>query len=160
MGRVSGRAVEMKRICWLIVATLLGACTPAPQFIDGAGNNVSLSALTGKPLLVNYFAPWCAPCLREMPRLNALAAEGQIAVVAINYDPTTPAELGQLATRYEIKVPLLIANADASLPFPRPGALPTSYLLDSEGKLKQTLVGELDQQQIEMLRAAASSLSH
>ncbi|MFM4829214.1 TlpA family protein disulfide reductase [Aeromonas rivipollensis] len=160
MGRVSGRAVEMKRICWLIVAALLGACTPAPQFTDGAGNNLSLSALTGKPLLVNYFAPWCAPCLREMPRLNALAAEGQIAVVAINYDPTTPAELGQLATRYEIKVPLLIANADASLPFPRPGALPTSYLLDSEGKLKQTLVGELDQQQIEMLRAAASSLSH
>ncbi|MFG0762779.1 TlpA family protein disulfide reductase [Aeromonas media] len=160
MGRVSGRAVEMKRICWLIVAALLGACTPAPQFTDGAGNNVSLSALTGKPLLINYFAPWCAPCLREMPRLNALAAEGQIAVVAINYDPTTPAELGQLATRYEIKVPLLIANADASLPFPRPGALPTSYLLDSEGKLKQTLVGELDQQQIEMLRAAASSLSH
>lgn len=150
----------MKRICWLIVAALLGACTPAPQFTDGAGNNVSLSALTGKPLLINYFAPWCAPCLREMPRLNALAAEGQIAVVAINYDPTTPAELGQLATRYEIKVPLLIANADASLPFPRPGALPTSYLLDSEGKLKQTLVGELDQQQIEMLRAAASSLSH
>ncbi|MFM5163475.1 TlpA family protein disulfide reductase [Aeromonas rivipollensis] len=160
MGRVSGRAVEMKRICWLIVAALLGACTPAPQFIDGTGNNLSLSALAGKPLLINYFAPWCAPCLREMPRLNALAAEGQIAVVAINYDPTTPAELGQLATRYEIKVPLLIANADASLPFPRPGALPTSYLLDSEGKLKQTLVGELDQQQIEMLRAAASSLSH
>ncbi|MFM5557418.1 MULTISPECIES: TlpA family protein disulfide reductase [Aeromonas] len=160
MGRVSGRPVEMKRICWLIVAALLGACTPAPQFIDGTGKNVSLSALAGKPLLVNYFAPWCAPCLREMPRLNALAAEGQIAVVAINYDPTTPAELGQLATRYEIKVPLLIANADASLPFPRPGALPTSYLLDSEGKLKQTLVGELDQQQIEMLRAAASSLSH
>ena len=150
----------MKRICWLIVAALLGACTPAPQFTDGTGKNLSLSALTGKPLLVNYFAPWCAPCLREMPRLNALAAEGQIAVVAINYDPTTPAELGQLATRYEIKVPLLIANADASLPFPRPGALPTSYLLDSEGKLKQTLVGDLDQQQIEMLRAAASSLSH
>ena len=150
----------MKRICWLIVATLLGACTPAPQFIDGAGNNVSLSALTGKPLLVNYFAPWCAPCLREMPRLNALAAEGQITVVAINYDPTTPAELGQLATRYEIKVPLLIANEDAKLPFPRPGALPTSYLLDSEGKLKQTLVGELDQQQIEMLKATASSMSH
>ena len=152
--------MEMKRICWLIVATLLGACSPAPDFTDGAGKKVSLADLGGKPLLVNYFAPWCAPCLREMPRLNALAAEGQIAVVAINYDPTTPAELGQLATRYEIKVPLLIANADASLPFPRPGALPTSYLLDSEGKLKQTLVGELDQQQIEMLRAVASSLSH
>lgn len=160
MVRVSGSGKELKRICWLIVAGLLGACTPAPEFTDATGQPVSLSHWVGKPLLVNYFAPWCAPCLREMPRLNALAAEGQIAVVAINYDPTTPTELGQLATRYEIKVPLLIANAEASLPFPRPGALPTSYLLDSEGKLKQTLVGELDPSKIEMIKAAASSLSH
>lgn len=160
MVRVSGSGKELKRICWLIVAGLLGACTPAPEFTDAIGQPVSLRHFAGKPLLVNYFAPWCAPCLREMPRLNGLAAEGQIAVVAINYDPTTPAELGQLATRYEIKVPLLIANADASLPFSRPGALPTSYLLDSEGKLKQTLVGELDPSKIEMLKATASSLSH
>ncbi|MCX7127627.1 TlpA disulfide reductase family protein [Aeromonas sp.] len=160
MVRVSGSGKELKRICWLIVAGLLGACTPTPEFTDATGQPVSLRHFAGKPLLVNYFAPWCAPCLREMPRLNGLAAEGQIAVVAINYDPTTPTELGQLATRYEIKVPLLIANAEASLPFPRPGALPTSYLLDSEGKLKQTQVGELDPSKIEMIKAAASSLSH
>jgi thiol-disulfide isomerase/thioredoxin len=160
MVRVSGSGKELKRICWLIVAGLLGACTPAAEFTDVTEQPVSLRHFVGKPLLVNYFAPWCAPCLREMPHLNALAAQGQIAVVAINYDPTTPTELGQLATRYEIKVPLLIANAEASLPFPRPGALPTSYLLDSEGKLKQTLVGELDPSKIEVLKAAASSLSH
>ncbi|XEI31673.1 TlpA family protein disulfide reductase [Aeromonas veronii] len=160
MVRVSSSGKELKRICWLIVAGLLAACTPAAEFTDAKGQPVSLRHFVGKPLLINYFAPWCTPCLREMPRLNALAAEGQIAVVAINYDPTTPAELGQLATRYEIKVPLLIATADAKLPFPRPGALPTSYLLDSEGKLKQTLVGELDQQQVEMLKATASRLSH
>ena len=150
----------MKRICWLIVAALLGACTPAPQFIDGTGKNLSLSALAGKPLLVNYFAPWCAPCLREMPLLAALHREGQIGVIAINYDPASPGELAELARRHQIAVPLMVPLDEASLPFPRPGALPTSYLLDSEGKLKQTLVGELDQQQIEMLRAAASSLSH
>ena len=160
MVRVSGSGKELKRICWLIVAGLLGACTPAPEFTDATGQSVSLRHFAGKPLLVNYFAPWCAPCLREMPRLNGLAAEGMIAVVAINYDPTTPAELGQLATRYEIKVPLLIANAEASLPFPRPGALPTSYLLDSEGKLKQTLIGELDPSNIEMLKATISRVSH
>lgn len=160
MVRVSGCGKELKRICWLIVAGLLGACTPAPEFTDATGQSVSLRHFAGKPLLVNYFAPWCAPCLREMPRLNGLAAEGQITVVAINYDPTTPAELDKLAAQYHIKVPLLIANEDAKRPFPRPGGLPTSYLLDSEGKLKQTLVGELDQQQIEMLKATASSMSH
>ena len=150
----------MKRICWLIVATLLGACSPAPDFTDETGKSISLSALAGKPLLVNYFAPWCAPCLREMPLLAALHREGQIGVIAINYDPASPGELAELARRHQIAVPLMVPLDEASLPFPRPGALPTSYLLDSEGKLKQTLVGELDQQQIEMLRAAASSLSH
>ncbi|MGL4715926.1 MAG: TlpA family protein disulfide reductase [Aeromonas sp.] len=160
MARVSGDAKELKRICWLIVAGLLGACSPAAEFTDPAGQPVAISDFAGKPLLVNYFAPWCAPCLREIPHLNALAAAGQIAVVAINYDPTSKAELGQLAEQYHIRVPLLITNDHANLPFQRPGALPTSYLLDSEGTLKQTLVGELDQQQIEMLKATASSMSH
>ena len=155
MVRVSGGATELKRICWLIVAGLLGACSPAPEFSDGSGEPVSLRHFVGKPLLVNYFAPWCAPCLREMPHLNALSAEGQIAVVIINYDPATPAELGKLAGQYQIKAPLLVENEGASLPFPRPGALPTSYLLDSEGKLKQTFVGELDQLQMAALKASA-----
>lgn len=154
MVRVSGSGKELKRICWLIVAGLLGACTPAPEFTEAAGQTVALDHFAGKPLLVNYFAPWCAPCLREMPHLNALAAEGEIAVVAINYDPITPAELDKLAAQYHIKVPLLIANEDARLPFPRPSGLPTSYLLDSEGKLKQTLVGELGQSQIDALKAS------
>ena len=148
----------MKRICWLIVAALLGACTPAPQFTDGTGKNLSLSALTGKPLLVNYFAPWCAPCLREMPLLAALHREGQIGVIAINYDPASPAELTELAQRHAIRVPLMIPDDDARLPFPRPGALPTSYLLDARGTLLETLVGELDEQKLaEIKRRLASA---
>ncbi|MEZ6929256.1 TlpA disulfide reductase family protein [Aeromonas sp. S16(2024)] len=157
MGRVSGRAVEMKRICWLIVATLLGACSPAPQFIDGEGKNVSLSALAGKPLLVNYFAPWCAPCLREMPLLAALHREGQIGVIAINYDPASPGELAELARRHQIAVPLMVPLDEASLPFPRPGALPTSYLLDGKGQLQKTLVGELDEHKLAAIRAWAAT---
>lgn len=143
----------MKRICWLIVASLLGACTPAPSFTDATGQSVGLSDFTGKPLLVNYFAPWCAPCLREMPLLAALHREGQIGVLAINYDPASPTELTALARQYQITVPLMIPDDEASLPFPRPTMLPTSYLLDGEGKLQETLVGELDEQKIADLKA-------
>lgn len=160
MIRVSGSGKELKRICWAIVAGLLSACTPGPEFTDAQGQPLSLSHFAGKPLLVNYFAPWCAPCLREMPRLAALAREGEIAVVAINYDPATPVELGQLAERYDIPLPLLIANETATLPFPRPTGLPTSYLLDGQGRLQQTLVGELDQPQIDALKAAARTLAN
>lgn len=160
MVRVSGSGKELKRICWLIVAGLLTACSPAPQFTGSQNQPVALADFAGKPLLVNYFAPWCAPCLREIPLLEALAREGQTAVVMVNYDPATPAELAKLAGQYRIKVPLLIARQEASLPFPRPAGLPTSYLLDGEGKLQQTLVGELTPSRLEALRASVKSLDH
>lgn len=160
MVRVSARVQELKRICWLIVAGLLTACSPAPQFIGSQNQPVALADFAGKPLLVNYFAPWCAPCLREIPLLEALAREGQTAVVMVNYDPATPAELGKLAGQYHIKVPLLIARQEASLPFPRPAGLPTSYLLDGEGKLQQTLVGELTPSRVEALRASVKAVGH
>ncbi|MFM4855133.1 TlpA family protein disulfide reductase [Aeromonas hydrophila] len=158
MVRVSARVQELKRICWLIVAGLLTACSPPPQFTDSQNQPVALTDFAGKQLLVNYFAPWCAPCLREIPLLEALAREGQIAVVMVNYDPATPAELAKLAGQYRIKVPLLIARQEASLPFPRPAGLPTSYLLDGEGKLQQTLVGELNPSRVEALRASVKSV--
>ncbi|BBG85661.1 TlpA family protein disulfide reductase [Aeromonas hydrophila] len=160
MVRVSARVQELKRICWLIVAGLLTACSPPPQFTDSQNQPVVLADFAGKPLLVNYFAPWCAPCLREIPLLEALAREGQTAVVMVNYDPATPAELAKLAGQYHIEVPLLIARQEASLPFPRPAGLPTSYLLDGEGKLQQTLVGELTPSRLEALRASVKSLDH
>ncbi|BDC82961.1 TlpA family protein disulfide reductase [Aeromonas hydrophila] len=159
MVRVSARVQELKRICWLIVAGLLTACPP-PQFTDSQNQPVALTDFAGKPLLVNYFAPWCAPCLREIPLLEALAREGQTAVVMVNYDPATPAELAKLARQYHIKVPLLIARQEANLPFPRPAGLPTSYLLDGEGKLQQTLVGELTPSRLEALRASVKAVGY
>ncbi|MGY3896484.1 TlpA disulfide reductase family protein [Aeromonas enterica] len=157
MVRVSGSGKELKRICWLIVAALLSACTPTPEFTNGQGQPATLAQFAGQPLLVNYFAPWCAPCLRELPLLEALAREGSLAVVAIHYDPSTPAELATLASHYRVTFPLLIADDAASLPFPRPAGLPTSYLLDAEGKLQQTIVGELDAQQIATLKKQAAA---
>ncbi|WP_324037492.1 TlpA family protein disulfide reductase [Aeromonas dhakensis] len=160
MVRVSARVQELKRICWLIVAGLLTACSPTPQFTDSKNLPVALADFAGKPLLVNYFALWCAPCLRELPLLEALAREGEIAVVMVNYDPATPAELGKLAGQYHIRVPLLIPWQEASLPFPRPAGLPTSYLLDGKGKLLQTLVGELTPSRVEALRASVKPAGH
>jgi hypothetical protein len=92
--------------------------------------------------------------------LETLAQEGKIAVVVISYDPATPAELGALASRHHIKVPLLIADKEAHLPFSLPTGLPTSYLLDGEGKLQQTLVGELTPSRLEALKASVKAVGH
>ena len=78
-------------------------------------------------------------------------------MIAINYDPASPAELAELARRHQIAVPLMVPLDEASLPFPRPGALPTSYLLDDKGQLQKTLVGELDEHKLATLRAWAAT---
>jgi thiol-disulfide isomerase/thioredoxin len=66
------------------------AGTPAPNtlFEDGEGRPVRLSAFRGRPVLVNFWATWCAPCVVEMPSLDALAAResGNIEVIAISQD--------------------------------------------------------------------------
>ena len=120
MVRVSGKAMEMKRICWLIVATLLGACSPAPDFTDGAGKKVSLAELGGKPLLVNYFAPWCAPCRAMAPVMEALAAgHPELRVGKVNVDQ----EMG-LAERFGVaSVPTILFFRGGNVEGRQTGAL-------------------------------------
>ena len=65
-----------------------GTRAPAGTFEDPDGNLVSLSDFRGKPLLVNLWATWCAPCVVEMPTLDALAErEDRIQLLAISMDP-------------------------------------------------------------------------
>ena len=61
---------------------------PAISFVDLAGNTVSLAEFTGKFVLVNLWATWCEPCLREMPSLERMQSHlgDKIAVVAISED--------------------------------------------------------------------------
>ena len=65
-----------------------GTKAPAATFEDPEGNLVSLSDFRGKPLLVNLWATWCAPCVVEMPALDALAErEDRVQLLAISMDP-------------------------------------------------------------------------
>lgn len=61
---------------------------PAPdiQFLDPDGEKVSLAAFEGKPLLLNLWATWCAPCVAEMPTLDRLAQKEGLQVLAVSQD--------------------------------------------------------------------------
>ncbi|WP_243406254.1 TlpA disulfide reductase family protein, partial [Sphingosinicella sp. YJ22] len=122
------------------------AGTPAPTFTfqDESGQPTSMAAFRGKPTLVNLWATWCAPCIVEMPSLDALAArEGDaLNVVALSQD----LDGRERVTRFfgERDFRHLEANLDPEMRFMtdmRLDTLPTTILYDAEGREVWRMVG-------------------
>lgn len=107
-------------------------------------------------IVVNYFAEWCAPCLREIPELNDFheQANKNIKLFAISFDTLTPEKLHMLKTKYDIKFPL-ISELKTSFPFPKPSYLPATFVIKENGEVAGQLLGE---QTVKSLNEAISVL--
>jgi thiol-disulfide isomerase/thioredoxin len=112
-----------------------GSELPDFTFRDPAGGEIQLRSLKGKPLLINLWATWCAPCVAELPALDRLAARGAIKVLTVSQDMAEPAKVAAFlkqrgATRIE---PWLDPESNLAFHY---GAqtLPTSILYDARGR--------------------------
>ncbi len=75
-------------------------------FLDASGRPVSIEAFRGKTVILNLWAPWCGPCLQEMPSLDRLAArlpDKDFAVVAVTKDPVGPSPSSETFERMGLK---------------------------------------------------------
>ena len=122
-----------------------GEAMPAFKFQDGAGKSVTLADFRGKPVLVNLWATWCAPCVREMPTLDALAAREKAAlhVLTVSQD-MEPGKVQPFLT--ERKLTNLVAYRDPDLQFSTGMgvSLPTTILYDAGGKEVWRVTGGMD----------------
>jgi thiol-disulfide isomerase/thioredoxin len=122
--------------------------TPAPTatFNDPDGKQTSLAEFSGKPMLVNLWATWCAPCVKELPTLDRLSGAKRIAVVAVSQDSGPHASVDAFLASHKI------VNLDS---YQDPGSrlsgalgpdtvLPTTILYDAQGKEVWRYVGDLD----------------
>ena len=124
--------------------------SPAPDaiFNDPTGGQVNLSGFRGRPVLVNLWATWCAPCVKELPTLDRLAAahqDGSLDVLAINQDMAPHESVvafmkrDRLTTLGSFQDPkMALSGAMGAEVFP------TSILYDHAGREVWRYVGDLD----------------
>ncbi len=115
---------------------------------DAKGAATALAQYKGKAMLVNFWAPWCGPCVQEMPELSALAAgeEGKkLQVIGIGID--SPTNIAEFSDKYKITYPVLVAGmsgTDLSRQFGNAGGgLPYTVLIGADGQVKKTYLGRL-----------------
>ena len=136
------RALTFAIGCSLLSA-LVGAAEPpkaAPPFAlkDNAGRVHALAEFKGHVVLVDFWASWCAPCKASFPALDSLHqdlhAEG-LEVVAINVDEDRKSALGFLAGRSPSMTVLFDPEGRSPQEFGVEG-MPSSYLIDREGRVR------------------------
>jgi thiol-disulfide isomerase/thioredoxin len=122
--------------CALILSLL--ACTER----NGAADAPPLESLRGQWVVINYWAQWCKPCIEEIPHLNTLDRDyAQVTVLGVNYDGASGAELERQRQQLGVAFASLEADPAEQLGKARPVVLPTTFIVNPEGKLAAELIG-------------------
>ena len=119
---------------------------PAFTVRDIDGKTISLADLKGKVVLVNFWATWCPPCRAEIPDLVKLQDKyrDKLVVLGISEDEVAPAQVKAFATEQKMNYPVVMATTELRQIFKGVSALPTTFVLDTEGKIQMRHVGMLD----------------
>ncbi len=128
-----------------ISAPRQGFLSPDFSLQTADGSTVTLSDLQGQPVLVNFWASWCAPCKAEMPAMQRVYEEYRqqgftiLAVNATNQDSQKAAT--DFATQYGLTFPILFDVRGEASALYQVRALPTTFFVDREGNIHDMLIG-------------------
>jgi thiol-disulfide isomerase/thioredoxin len=132
----------------------------AQTLSDSSGQSQPMSQWKDRPLVVNFWATWCAPCVDEMPELSALQQEvaaRSIQILGIGID--SPSNIAEFGTKYKISYPLYaggMSGTELSRRFGNQGGgLPFTVLIDRQGQVRKTYLGRL---KMDELKADLASL--
>ncbi|WP_322405884.1 TlpA disulfide reductase family protein [Idiomarina sp. PL1-037] len=143
--------MKLRTLVCAAAALLITACSQEPDVVTDADNELRWGNLGEKTVVVNYFAEWCAPCLRELPELNEFNQHKakDVELIGVSFDPMSNAELTELKQRHGIEFQLALMEPAPKFPFQRPQMLPATYVIKPDGSVKGPLMGEQDLESLE-----------
>lgn len=135
----------------------IGEKAPNFQYMDINGNKGSLQGLKGKVVLVRFWADWCPYCKYEMPRIDVFYKRIKnkgFDVVAVNVGQSRDV-VDSFTAQLNITYPMIMDPEGELARYYGVKGIPTNFLMDREGIIKEMLVGEIfieDRVMIDLLR--------
>jgi thiol-disulfide isomerase/thioredoxin len=125
----------IKKIIPLLCVFLLFGCQKNDVEIFN-GSNTSFEKLKGNWVVVNYWADWCAPCIKEIPEFNEFSKENpEVHVFAFNFDELDEDDLAPVARKFNLKIPSLISHPRDIWGIQTPSAVPATFFINPNGVL-------------------------
>lgn len=130
----------------------------APNFVlhDPSGKPVSLRDFAGKPVIVNFWATWCPPCLQEMPwfeELNRKYAESGVNVLGLSVDAeldsASPQQVAAIAKRLGVTYPILFSESSVTSLYGGVHQLPETFYIDRNGVIAEDVWGHSSKEMID-----------
>ncbi|MBF6025793.1 TlpA family protein disulfide reductase [Lysobacter niastensis] len=130
---------------------------PSLKIATTDGRQYDLAEHRGKWVVVNFWATWCKPCLKEMPELSALdTMREHVEVVGLAYEDIETADMQAFLKKHPVAYPIAIIDTySPPADFDTPRGLPMTYLIGPDGKVADKFLGPVTAHDIEAAIAKA-----
>ena len=125
----------------------------APHFTltDLKGKRISLSDYEGKVLFLNYWATWCPPCRAEIPDFIEVYDEYKdkgLEILGVSVDDISPDKVNDFVRRNKMNYPVAMATQELFQDYQPPRAIPTTLVIDGDGKIQYKKVGLMSKKEL------------